>query len=78
VGSFSILPIGTYATSANFHQLRDTTPSFGCTLCEDEAKRKMNASFQAHSGEVPMLSLSYERCADQGIEPEVKGDLERA
>jgi hypothetical protein len=25
VGSFSILPIGTYAASANFHQLRDTT-----------------------------------------------------
>ncbi|MGH6895215.1 MAG: hypothetical protein ACREJ5_01525, partial [Geminicoccaceae bacterium] len=25
VGSFSILPIGTYATSANFHQPRDTT-----------------------------------------------------
>jgi hypothetical protein len=27
VGSFSILPIGTYATSANFHQPRDTTKS---------------------------------------------------
>jgi hypothetical protein len=25
VGSFSILPIGTYAASANFHQPRDTT-----------------------------------------------------
>jgi hypothetical protein len=25
VGSFSIVPIGTYATSANFHQPRDTT-----------------------------------------------------
>ena len=25
MGSFSILPIGTYAASANFHQPRDTT-----------------------------------------------------
>jgi hypothetical protein len=25
VGSFSIVPIGTYAASTNFHQLRDTT-----------------------------------------------------
>jgi len=29
VGSFSILPIGTYATSANFHQPRGTTVSTG-------------------------------------------------
>ena len=27
MGSFSILPIGTYAASANFHQPRDTTLS---------------------------------------------------
>jgi addiction module HigA family antidote len=26
VGSFSIVPIGTYAASTNFHHLRDTTP----------------------------------------------------
>jgi hypothetical protein len=25
VGSFSIVPIGTYAASTNFHHLRDTT-----------------------------------------------------
>jgi len=34
VGSFSILPIGTYATSTNFHQPRDTTPAFcGALSC---------------------------------------------
>jgi hypothetical protein len=34
VGSFSIVAIGTYATSANFHQPRDTTHinSGGCCL----------------------------------------------
>jgi hypothetical protein len=33
VGSFSILPIGTYATSANFHQPRDTTFGGPAKLC---------------------------------------------
>jgi hypothetical protein len=32
VGSFSIVPIGTYAASANFHQLRDTTRAHAAKL----------------------------------------------
>ena len=32
MGSFSILPIGTYAASTNFHQPRDTTTANGQTL----------------------------------------------
>jgi len=34
VGSFSILPIGTYATSTNFHQPRDTTVLDTKDICE--------------------------------------------
>jgi hypothetical protein len=33
VGSLSIVPIGTYAASANFHQPRDTTASWGSRFC---------------------------------------------
>ena len=32
MGSFSIVPIGTYAASTNFHQPRDTTPGFEVDL----------------------------------------------
>jgi putative transcriptional regulator len=33
VGSFSIVPIGTYAASTNFHHLRDTTNADADCLC---------------------------------------------
>jgi hypothetical protein len=34
VGSFPILPIGTYAASSNFHQPRDTTQPVEAFLSE--------------------------------------------
>ena len=38
VGSFSILPIGTYATSTNFHQPRDTTSAARRRLLQAQRK----------------------------------------
>jgi hypothetical protein len=40
VGSFSILPIGTYAASTNFHQLRDTTAGQNVMVNEAIGKPK--------------------------------------
>jgi hypothetical protein len=47
VGSFSILPIGTYAASSNFHQPRDTTVYWTVNLCKpDLTKKARNADVE--------------------------------
>jgi hypothetical protein len=56
VGSFSILPIGTYAASANFHQPRDTTLDGSDSDCVQNF-----TSYLATHGPDPLASFHLSR-----------------
>ena len=45
MGSFSIVPIGTYAASTNFHQPRDTTYDLGFIDLEQKTLQPLDNPF---------------------------------
>jgi hypothetical protein len=68
VGSFSIVAIGTYATSANFHQPRDTTQPFIRKLAQwrGEAVAKLRAN--AHCLRVIQAQIERNEALLEGLE----------